>query len=125
MERYILLYMMLGILLLARVFATQIQGGLRFSGNKKLNVKENSIFRKLLLRKKDHDYPLKTYKILPWVINLVLFCIVLLVYISYAILYTSPIGLAIGCFLESKFVLLFCTIWFLLVTLYIGIINAL
>lgn len=124
MSKYMLLYMMLGILLLTWSFATQIQGGLRFSGNKKLIVKENSIVRKFLLRKKNRDYPLEIYKVIPWAITFVLFCVVVVIYVLYAALYMSPIGMAIGTFLESKFVLIFSVIWYLLVGLYIGVINA-
>ena len=119
-----LLYMMLGILLLTWSFATQIQGGLRFSGNKKLIVKENSIVRKFLLRKKNRDYPLEIYKVIPWAITFVLFCIVIILYALYVILYTFPIGVILGTFFENKYVLIFCLIWYLLVGLYIGVINA-
>ena len=73
MSKYYLLLVVILTLLLTRIFATQIQGGLRFSGNEKLVVRRNSIFRKLLLKKDNQDYPLKIYKVIPWAINLVLF----------------------------------------------------
>ena len=125
MSKYMLLYMMLGILLLTWSFASQIQGGLRFSGNKKLIVKKTSIVRKFLLRKKNRDYPLEIYKVIPWAITFVLFCIVIALYALHAILYTFPIGMAIGAILESNFAMIFGLIWYLLVGVYIGVINAL
>ena len=125
MSKYYLLIILFTTLLITWTFAYQTQGGLRFSGNTKLTVSENSIFRKILLRKKNKDFPLKIYKVIPWAINIVLFCLILLLYALYAIFYMFPIGIAIGAFLESTFVYAFEAIWFLLVGLYIGIIQAL
>ena len=124
MEKYVLLYANLCMLLLTWSFAYQPNGGLRLSGNKKLIVKDNSIFRKVLLRKKNRDYPLEIYKVIPWAVTFVLFCVVLLIYIFYIALYSFPVGMAIGNFLEGTIVKIFCIIWFLLIALYIGVINA-
>ena len=124
MSKYYLLLIVILTLLLTRIFATQIQGGLRFSGNEKLIVKDNSIFRKILLRKNKRDYPLKIYKVAPFVINLVLICIVLLLYVLYWCFNSYQIGIAIGGFLESGFAHIFSIIWFLLTALYIGTIQA-
>lgn len=123
--KYYLLWMTLGMLIITWSFASQIQGGNRFVGNKKLIVKDNSIVRKFLLRKKNRDYPLEIYKVIPWAITFVLFCVLVLLFILHILLYNLPIGVAIGAFLESKFVLTFSVIWYLLIGIYIGIINAL
>lgn len=125
MSKYILLFVILMTLIISRVFSTQSQGGLRFSGNEKLVVSENSIFRKILLTKENRDYPLKVYKVIPWAINFGLCCVILVIYILYAIFYASPIGIAIGVFLDNNIVQLCSIIWSLLVLVYIGIINAL
>lgn len=125
MSRYYLLITLFATLLISWSFSTQIQGGLKFSGNKKLIVSENSFFRKILLKQENRDYPLKIYKIIPLAINLVLCCVILLIYILYAVLYMFPIGAMIGSFLESDFSLFLCIIWYMLLGLYIGIINAL
>lgn len=125
MKKYVLLCIMLCVLVITWSFASQIQGGNRFVGNKKLIVKENSIVRKFLLRKKNRDYPLEIYKVIPWAITFVLFCVAVLLYVVYAILYTSPVGMAIGAFLESKVVLTFSVVLYLLIGIYIGVINAL
>ena len=124
MSKYYLLLVVILTLLLTRIFATQIQGGLRFSGNEKLIVKDNSIFRKILLRKNNRDYPLKIYKVVPFAINLVLIYIVLLLYVLYWCFNSYQIGIAIGGLLESVFAHMFSIIWFLLTGLYIGIIQA-
>ena len=100
MSRYYLLIVLFVTLLITGVFARQSQGGLRFFGNTKRIV-----------------------KVIPWAINVVLFCLVLLLYVSYAILYMRPIGIAIGIFLESTVVYAFGTIWFLVVGLYIGVVQ--
>ena len=125
MSRYYLLFIIFTTLFITWTFAYQISGGLCFSGNTKLIVSKNSIFRKLLLRKKNRDFPLKIYKVIPWGINVVLCCIVLLLYVVYLVFYTHQLGIAIGSFLESVFVHVFSLIWFLLVGLYIGVIQAL
>ena len=125
MKKYVLLCIMLCVLVITWSFASQIQGGNRFVGNKKLIVKENSIVRKFLLRKKNRDYPLEIYKVIPWAITFVLFCVAVLLYVVYAILYTSPVGMAISAFLESKVVLTFSVVLYLLIGIYIGVINAL
>ena len=125
MSKYYLLFVVILTLLLTRIFATQIQGGLRFSGNKKLIVRDNSIFRRILLRRNNRDYPLKIYKVAPFAINLALICIVLLLYVLYWCFNSYQIGIAIGGLLESGFVHMFSIIWFLLTGLYIGIIQAL
>ena len=125
MNRYYLLIMLFSTLLLSWNFSTQIQGGLRFSENEKLIVSENSFFRKILLKKEKRDYPLKIYKIIPLAINLGLCCVILLIHILYAVLYMFPIGTMIGALLESNFSLFLGVIWYLLLGLYIGIINAL
>ena len=124
MSKYYLLLVVILTLLLTRIFATQIQGGLRFSGNEKLNLKDDSIFRKILLKRNNRDYPLKIYKVAPFVINLVLICIVLLLYVLYWCFNSYQIGVAIGGLLESGFAHMFSIIWFLLTALYIGIIQA-
>ena len=124
MSKYYLLLIVILTLLLTRIFATQIQGGLRFSGNEKLNLKDDSIFRKILLKRNNRDYPLKIYKVAPFVINLVLICIVLLLYVLYWCFNSYQIGVAIGGLLESGFAHMFSIIWFLLTALYIGIIQA-
>ena len=124
MSKYYLLFVVILTLLLTRIFATQIQGGLRFSGNKKLIVRDNSIFRKILLRRNNRDYPLKIYKVAPFVINLVLICIVLWLYVLYWCFNSYQIGIAIGELLESGFAHMFSIIWFLLTSFYIGIIQA-
>ena len=124
MSKYYLLLIVILTLLLTRIFATQIQGGLRFSGNEKLILKDDSIFRKILLKKNNRDYPLKIYKVAPFVINLVLICIVLLLYVLYWSFNSYQIGIAIGGFLESGFAHIFSIIWFLLTALYIGTIQA-
>ena len=125
MSKYYLLFVVILTLLLTRIFATQIQGGLCFSENKKLVVRDNSIFRKILLRRNNRDYPLKIYKVVPFAINLVLICIVLLLYVLYWCFNSYQIGITIGGLLESGFAHLFSIIWFLLTGLYIGIIQAL
>ena len=123
--KYLLLLIALVTLMVTWAFSTQSQGGLRFAENEKLVVHPNSILRKLLLKKDNQDYPLRIYKVIPWVINMVLFLIVLLVYAVFAILYQNPTGLMIKGFLESAGVQIFGLIWCLLNFLYIGIINAL
>ena len=123
--KYYLLIIVFITLLLTWVFVYQTHGGLRFSGNTRLEVSENSIFRKILLREKNRKLPLKIYKVIPWAINLILFFIVILLYLFHIILYTFPVGIAIGIFLESSFVLFFSVTWFLLVVLYMGIIQSL
>lgn len=125
MSKYFLLLITLATLLTTWIFSTQSQGGLRFSGNEKLIVNENSILRKVLLKKDNRDYPLKIYKVIPWAMNFVLFFIIILIYAIYAIFYLNPIGLMIGTFLENTIVQIFSVIWCLLNFLYIGIINAL
>ena len=125
MSKYYLLFVVILTLFLTRIFATQIQGGLRFSGNEKLIVRENSIFRKILLKRNKRDHPLKIYKVIPFAINLVLLCIVLLLYVLYWCFSSSQIGIAINGLLESEFAHMFSVIWFLLLGLYIGIIQAL
>ena len=125
MTKYLLLLIALATLMVTWAFSTQSQGGLRFAENEKLVVHPNSILRKLLLKKDNQDYPLRIYKVIPWVINMVLFLIVLLVYAVFAILYQNPTGLMIKGFLESAGVQIFSLIWCLLNFLYIGIINAL
>ena len=125
MTKYLLLLIALVTLMVTWAFSTQSQGGLRFAENEKLVVYPNSILRKLLLKKDNQDYPLRIYKVIPWVINMVLFLIVLLVYAVFAILYQNPTGLMIKGFLESAGVQIFSLIWCLLNFLYIGIINAL
>ena len=124
MSKYYLLLVVILTLLLTRIFATQIQGGLRFSGNEKLTLKDDSIFRKILLKRNNRDYPLKIYKVAPFMINLVLICIVLLLYVLYWCFNSYQIGVAIGGLLESGFAHMFSIIWFLLTALYIGIIQA-
>lgn len=123
MGKYLLLMTMLGMLLVTWSFATQIQGGLRFSGNKKLIVKDNSIVRKFLLRKKNRNYPLEIYKVIPWAITFALFCVIALLCVLFVMLYTFPVGRAIGALLENKYVLLSGLVYCLLVSLYIGVIN--
>lgn len=125
MAKYLLLLFISVTLLVTWVFATQSQGGLRFSGNEKMIVHHNSIFRKILLKKENQDYPLKIYKVIPWAVNFVMFLIVILIYTIHAIFYPSPIGLIINGFLESTAVQIVSLIWCLLNFLYIGIINAL
>lgn len=125
MIKYLLLLIVSVTLVVTWVFSTQSQGGLRFAENEKLVVQSNSILRKLLLKKDNQDYPLRIYKVIPWVINMGLFLIVLLVYAAYAILSHNPTGLLIKGFLESVGVQIFSLIWPLLNFLYIGIINAL
>jgi len=125
MTKYLLLLIALVTFMVTWAFSTQSQGGLRFAENEKLVVHPNSILRKLLLKKDNQDYPLRIYKVIPWVINMVLFLIVLLVYAVFAILYQNPTGLMIKGFLESAGVQIFSLIWCLLNFLYIGIINAL
>ena len=118
--KYMLLCIALSLLGLSWGFSFQIHGATRLP--RKI-VKENSILRKILLRKKNRNDPLEIYKVVPFVINFVLFFVVLLVYLSYAILYTLPIGVAIGNFLES-IVCQFITLgWWLLVILYICFIS--
>ena len=125
MTKYLLLLIVLVTLMVTWVFSTQSQGGLRFSGNEKMIVHHNSIFRKILLKKDNQDYPLKIYKVIPWAVNFVAFIIVMLIYAIYAIFYQSPIGLLIKDCLESATVQFISLIWFLSNSLYIGIINAL
>lgn len=125
MTKYLLLLIILATLMVTWVFSTQSQGGLRFSGNKKMIVHHNSNFRKILLKKDNQDYPLKIYKVIPWAVNFVAFIIVMLIYAIYAIFYQSPVGLLIKDCLESATVQIISLIWFLLNSLYIGIINAL
>ena len=125
MTKYFLLLIISVTLLITRVFSTQIQGGLRFSGNEKLVVRRNSIFRKLLLKKNNQDYPLKIYKVIPWAINFVLFIVVIFIYAMHAIFYNNQIGLMFGHFLESTMIRIFGLIWWLLNSIYIGIVNAL
>ena len=125
MSKYYLLIIVFLTLGITRVFATQTQGGLRFSGNEKLIVKEKSLLRKILLRQKNRDYPLKIYKVIPFAINIVLSCIVLLLYVLYWCFNTYQIGFVISILLESVFIYAFCIIWFLLIGLYIGIIQVL
>ena len=124
MSKYYLLLVVILTLLLTRIFATQIQGGLRFSGNEKLILKDDSILMKILLKRNNRDYPLKIYKVAPFVVNLVLICIVLLLYVLYWCFNSYQIGVAIGGLLESGFAHMFSIIWFLLTALYIGIIQA-
>ncbi len=124
MNRYGLIVMAFLNLIMSRVFATQLQGGLRFSGNEKLIVKKNSIFRKFLLKKKNRDDPLKIFKVVPFAVNLILFSLVLLLYAIYAIFYTFPIGIEIGNFLNSIWSGFLGAIWFIILGIYVGIINA-
>ena len=125
MKKYVLLCVMLCVLVITWSFASQIQGGNRFVGNKKLIVKDNSIVRRFLLRKKNRDYPLVIYKVIPWALTFVLFCVLVLLLILHILLYNLPIGVAIGAFLESNFVIVFSVVWYLLIGIYIGVINAL
>lgn len=125
MPKYLLLLFVSVTFLVTWVFSTQSQGGLRFSGNEKMIVHHNSIFRKLLLKKENQDYPLKTYKVIPWAVNFIVCLVVILIYAIYVIFYQSPTGLMIKGFLESTTVQIISLIWCLLNFLYIGIINAL
>ena len=125
MTKYSLLLITLVTLVTTWVFSTQSQGGLRFSGNEKMIVHHNSIFRKILLKKENQDYPLKIYKVIPWAVNFVLFLIVILIYAIYAIFYQNPIGLTIRSFLESPTVQIISSMWCLMNFIYVGIINAL
>lgn len=125
MEKYYLLIVVFATLLITGVFASQSKGGLRFSGNAKLLLRENSIFRKILLWGKDKSLPLTIYKVIPFAVNMVLCLLVVLLYILYAIFHVYPFGLAIGTFLEGVFARAFVVIWYLLVGVYIGVINAL
>ena len=124
MNRYGLIVMAFLNLIMSRVFATQLQGGLRFFGNEKLIVKKNSIFRKFLLKKKNRDDPLEIFKVVPFAVNLILFSLVLLLYAIYAIFYTFPIGIEIGNFLNSIESGFLGAIWFIILGIYVGIINA-
>lgn len=125
MDKYYLLFVVILTLLLTRIFATQVQGGLCFSENKRLVVRDNSILRKILLKRNNRDYPLKIYKVAPFAINLVLICIVLFFYALYWFFNSYQLGITIGVLLESRFVHLFSIIWFLLTGLYMGIIQSL
>lgn len=125
MTKYFLLLIVLATLMVTWVFASQSQGGSRFSENEKMLVHPNSILRKFLLKKENRNYPLRIYKVIPWVINIVLFLAVVLTYVAYAIFHQNPIGLMISGFLESATVQIFSSIWCLLNFFYIGIVNAL
>lgn len=124
MNKYFLLIFMLGAFVFAGLLAHQIQGGLIFSGNEKMIVKKDSILRKILLTKKNRDYPLKIYKVIPLVITSILFLVVVLLYMLHIVFFASPVGIAIGSFLESKTAIWLGLIWLLSVGIYIGIINA-
>lgn len=124
MEKYCLLIVVFATLLITGVFASQSKGGVRFSGNAKLLLRENSVFRKILLWGGDKSFPLTIYKVIPFAVNMVLCCLAVLLYILYALFHAQPIGLAIGSFLESSFSCFLALIWYLLVGVYIGIINA-
>ncbi len=91
----------------------------------KLNVNDKSILKKLLLRRDNQDYSLKIYKVIPWAICLGLCCIVLLIYILYAVFYATPFGNVIGLILENRIVQMSSVVWSLIVFIYIGIINML
>lgn len=124
MAKFHLLLFISVTLLVTWAYSIQSQGGLRFSGNEKMIVHRNSIFRKILLKKENRDYPLKIYKVIPWAVNFVLFLIVILIYAIYAMFYQSPIGVIVKVFLESTTAQIVGCIWCLLNFLYIGIMNA-
>lgn len=52
MGKYFVLGIFFATLLITRIFATQLQGGLRFSGSNKMMVNQTSLIRKILLGKK-------------------------------------------------------------------------
>ena len=90
----------------------------------KINPQIQSIFRKVLLKKKNRDDPLEIFKVVPFAVNLILFSLVLLLYAIYAIFYTFPIGIEIGNFLNSIESGFLGAIWFIILGIYVGIINA-
>ena len=124
MEKYILLFLALMAPICSWLLAIDPRVG-RFSYDEKCSVGKNSIFRKIFLRKEDKDYPLGIYKVIPWVISVFLLCVVLLLYIAHIVLYTFPIGHAIGAFLSSPPAIFFCAFWILLVMLYDVILKCL
>ena len=125
MSKYYLLIIVLATLIITWAFALQSQGGRWLSQFEKLNVNDKSILKKLLLRRDNQDYSLKIYKVIPWAICLGLCCIVLLIYILYAVFYATPFGNVIGLILENRIVQMSSVVWSLIVFIYIGIINML
>ena len=103
------------------IYVYDLKGGLRFS---ELIVKKESVLRKFLLRKNNRDYPLEIVKVIPWVINVIAFCIVLLIYAVYGVLCLLSKGQMLGAILESPIATLIGMVWYVLLMLYIGFINA-
>lgn len=112
---------MLFSLFMSWIYVYDLKGGMRFSG---LIVKKESVLRKFLLRKNNRDYPLEIVKVIPWVINVIAFCIVLLIYAAYGVLCLLSKGQMLGAILESPIATLIGAVWYVLLMLYIGFINA-
>lgn len=121
MKTYYLLFEIFATLLMSWVYVYDLKGGMRFS---ELIVKKESVLRKFLLRKNNRDYPLEIVKVIPWVINVIAFCIVLLIYAVYGVLCLLSEGQILGAILESPIATLIGIVWYVLIMLYIGFINA-
>ena len=121
MEKYYLLCFMVWTFIFSYICVYDFRGGRIFED--KCFLKEKSLFRKILLTKKNRDYPLEVFRVVPWAINAVLFMIVLIIYILYFSLYTFPIGILIGKFLQGDFAQYFGLIWMILTGLYFATIR--
>ena len=101
------------------------RGGLRYSGTSKYIVSQSSVFRKILLGKRNKDYPLKYIKVIPWAINFIFVCLVLMLYLVYWFCFKQSISIMIGAVLTSLPVLILSISWFFIVCLYIAIVHVL
>ena len=91
--------------------------------NPKQIVKENSVIRKILLKKSNKDFPLLYILVVPFFVNVILLILALIVYFIYWFSYHSPIGNMLTTILTSLPVLIFCSIWFIGWSVYIGILR--
>ena len=132
MKRFSLLFVVLGILCITRIYATGITaGGCRFYDNPKTDLSEKSFFRKLLLlgkRKDDNkvfEKRLKTYQVAPFAISFILFCFTIVLYALYGLsfLFEFPVGVTIGSILESVIARIVVIGWYILVAIYFAILH--
>ena len=97
----------------------------RFANNSKYYIKQNSIIQKILLRKKKRNVQLSYITVIPLVINIIMCAIAIFLYALFWIFYFTKLGNTLGMFLGSTPVILFALIWFLVVCIYLGIIQTL
>ena len=100
----------------------------RFANHSKYDLKPNSITQKIIqkiwLRKK-RNARLSYLMVIPLVIHIIMCAIAVVLYALFWIFYFTKFGNALGMFLGSAPVIVFAFIWFLVVCIYLGIIQAL